>query len=311
MRSPPPECTAPLIDALKRESEFPIKATMLSALARAPASPEIVPTALEIIKSAKSELSRVSAVITLGSVGPPAAERAVPVLVTALDDPDCGQEAVRQLGRIGSLARTAAPELISALTNRSRPWLLRRHRRCARGDRRAAETALPALVAAIGIGSDVDDDRCAAAVGHYGASAALAVPALKRLLETSGGSDRIYARASAATSLGRIGQPAASAVPSLIRALKDEHPQVRIAAAGSFQGIGPAARAALPSLIAALDDPDNVVGLSAVESLGAVATNETIVVDALRRKLDHATLGRPAEAALIKIGARGKVPHAR
>ena len=303
MQPPPPECAAPLVDALKQEDNDEVRSTMLAALAAAaPTSPEIIPAALEILKSAQSDIARMSAVLTLGSLGAPASKQTVPILVSAFDDPICGQEAVRVLGRIGPSARAAVPPLIHALSDRSRPWLLRSDVADAIGAIGAPpDVAVPALMGAVGQGAAEDDERCIAALGHYGASAAPAVPALIRMLDTS---RRVYVKANAAKSLGQIGPPAAAAVPSLIHALRDESPEVRIAAAESFARLGPAARQALPDLIGALDDPDDLVGIYAAKSLGAIASNESKVIEALRRRLDDATLRESAKAALGEIDAR-------
>lgn len=82
----------------------------------------------------------------------------------------------------------------------------------------------------------------AKALGRLGPSAAVSVPALARMLDSSG---TLPARTAAAEALGRIGD--ARAVPALAGALRD--PQVREVAARSLGWLGPKAGDAVGSLI--------------------------------------------------------------
>jgi HEAT repeat protein len=89
------------------------------------------------------------------------------------------------------------------------------------------------------------------AVGHLGADAAPAVPALVKLVK-----GRVpYSRATAAGSLGRIGKPAREAVPALKELLKTGDGLSKAHAAVALWRITGEADGLVPVLTAALDDP--------------------------------------------------------
>ena len=310
MDLPPQECVAPLVDAIKQERYENIRAMMLSALSHAaPTNPEIVPATINLLKFGTEDEALFAAVEILGMLGAPAAERTVPALIAALDNPRCGQKVPFALEMIGPAARPASTVLARTLSpeDHSRPWLLRSSVADALVAIDApAEIAVPALRGYIERGYGIEAERCAAALGHYGASAASAVPALIRLIDANPGNDGIDVRQYATESLGRIGPLAAAAIPSVIRSLKDENPGVRQAAAKAFEGLGPAARTAVPNLIAALDDPDQLVMCFAAKSLGVLATNEPGVIEALTRKLDTSIVHDIATKALGQIRERNR-----
>jgi HEAT repeat protein len=311
MKPPPQACVGTLVAAIKREDYENIRAMMLWVLVKAaPATPEILPATLELLETGQEVEALFAAVGILGALGAPASSRSVPALIAAFDDSRCGQKAPYALGRIGPSARAASSALARALdpNDHSRPWLLRSSIADALVAIDApAEIAVPALQKVIDQGNmnALDAERCAAALGHFGAAATPAVPVLIRLLETSE-RNRIYVRANSADSLGQIGPPAAAAVPSLIRGLKDEAEAVRYAAAKALGGIGPAARAAVPDLIAALDHPDALFAVYAARSLGAIATNEPEIIDALSRVRKPPMVLDVAQQMLAQINERNR-----
>jgi len=123
-------------------------------------------------------------------------------------------------------------------------------------------TAVPPLAAsnadqksvAEWLGDLLDDDPkvralAASGLGRKGDEAAVAVPALAKLLED----EAVVPRANAACALGRIGPKASAAVPALVKAMEaDPESAVRIRAAVALGAIGPDASEAIPALEKAL-----------------------------------------------------------
>jgi HEAT repeat protein len=172
----------------------------------------------------------------LSRIGP-AAESAVPALITFLNSKDGGYErtyAATALGWIGRQPEQAVPALINALQHDDEP-VVRHLAARALGDFGAnARPAIPALIEAIKGGDK--DMRDAAAYGLKSIPATPSnVPALTDLLHDEINS----ARGAAARSIGGAGSEAAGAVPTLLSLLKDQDDSVREAAAASLHEIDP------------------------------------------------------------------------
>jgi hypothetical protein len=113
-----------------------------------------------------------------------------------------------------------------------------------------------------------------------------------------------HVRADAATQLRALGEPA---IPALRDALKDSHPNVRLAAIASLQQL--AAPQAVHALITALDDGDPEVCANAVAGLSA--RGGEVAEDALCLALEHRDRNThiAAAQALGVIGGPRVVPH--
>jgi hypothetical protein len=154
-----------------------------------------------------------------------------------LESPDVDQRvfAIKALQKIGPAAEAAVPALISALKDAAAD--VRRSAAEALGAiSPVAEAAVPALAAAL-----KDDDAkvrasAAEALGAIGPAAEAAVPALVAALKD----DDAELRRQAANALGRIGPAAEAAVPALVAALKDDDARVRASAAEALGAISPA-----------------------------------------------------------------------
>jgi HEAT repeat protein len=198
----------------------------------------------------------------LGLMGP-AAEQAVPALITSLQDED---EAVRLNASyaLGTIGAAAVPALLATL--RAGTEIGRRHASCALSI--VGKAAVPALLHAA---EDADWRVRAAAVdalGEIGSAASEVLPTLMRTLSD----EADWVRRHAADAVGTIGTPAQKAVPALIPLLKDAQPYVRINAATALIKIGPAAEEAVPALVEALADPDRYVRGFAVLALRRIGT---------------------------------------
>jgi HEAT repeat protein len=175
-------------------------------------------------------------------------------------------------------------------------------------------------------------------VGHFGARAAFAVPALGRMLDDPD----IDTAISAVVSLGQIGAPAASAIPSLARKLSDERFQLanvrhgvpfrpnsrpvatalarigeasipallqvirdctgcgRAGAAAALGLARPAQVRAVPALIEALKDKDRDVRRESAQALGRIGHEGRRAVPALEAALNNEEhLEDDVEAAIV------------
>ncbi|MEX0702861.1 MAG: HEAT repeat domain-containing protein [Planctomycetales bacterium] len=224
-----PEAVAALIAALDDSQAFH---SAIEALAKL--GPAGEPAVRKLLAELDDEFARHDAAAALGAFEAHA-ERVVPVLAARLRDPDVEmrRRAAAALGRLGTKAKSALPDLIALLEDEQ--------------IREAAATAL----------------------GGLGAEAAPAVPALAKLLEI----DELDCRRAAAAALGAIGPPAGPAVPALLRLLQEDQGKEddgywRYAAIAALSKMGEHSQAAVPYLTATLDDPD--MRYSAVDALGEI-----------------------------------------
>ena len=97
-----------------------------------------------------------------------------------------------------------------------------------------------------------------------------AVPALIKAL----GNEDKYVRNRAAWALAKIVRPVETIVPALTNALSDTDWYVRSTSAFGLGAIGEPARAAVSALIRALSDADGFVRRNAAEALEKIATPE-------------------------------------
>ncbi len=100
-----------------------------------------------------------------------------------------------------------------------------------------------------------------------------AVPVLIDLLRAGDGPGATETRLLAALALGHVGAAAEPAVPALTEALADPSPDVRLAAAEALARVGPAAKGAVPGMAALLkeEQPARVVrALKALRRLPGV-----------------------------------------
>lgn len=229
---------------------------------------------------------------TLGRTGP-AAERAIPALVTRLKDQheyeDVRSMASTALNGIGAPAVGILRELL-----RDRDAFVRGWAACALGQMRPpALSAIPDLIERLG---DEDSDVRFSSRGTLDFFGPTALPALWQALKsekiyirlcaaeviigieaTSLDAVRIAAdalrhpsadvRQHAASVLERTGPPAQTAVPQLARALSDEAEEVRHWAAMALGSIGPASKEALPELMAAYQDECEEVRFFVIRAL--------------------------------------------
>jgi HEAT repeat protein len=221
----------PLMGVLKNlgEDEY-VRGGAAWALGRiGPAAQPAVPLLMETLKSKKHISVRRSSALALGNIGP-AAKPAIAGLEAALNDSD-------------AIVRLSAAEAL---------WKIDRHAK-----------AIPTLVEMLrrrsdSLPSDPLPYEAAVALGHLGADAEPAVPALRGAL---GHADRDVTRA-AARSLAEIGP---AAVPALQEALKHDDANVRRSAVEAFGWLG---KPSVPNLIDALKDKSDAVRRAAARALG-------------------------------------------
>lgn len=199
-------------------------------------------------------------------------EDVVPALIDALrdKDPRVVGNAIEALAELGPKALQHVGE--SLKNEELRPFAVRLIQRMGP----QAESAVPALIAALGQESKTEDDwlfrrEVQFALAAIGPQARGAVPALIASL----GSKREEIRASACFALGRIGPGAVAAVSNLRNMDQDESHMVRLAALFALVKIQrerPAlARRVVPELLKALGSDDERYRAGAALALGELS----------------------------------------
>jgi HEAT repeat protein len=197
--------------------------------------------------------------------------------------------AAEALGKLGSAALPAVPELIRLL-NSSNASLRRAAATALGGIKGDPESVVPQLIRAL---SDEESEvRAAAAkaLGEFGPAAQPAVPSLLRAINE----DTFDVRPAAVEALGRIAPPEIAVEP-LVQALEDPASWVREAAVATLAAYG---KPAVPALIQVLDKEWDVT----VEASRALAAIGAQAVPAL---LEHAATAPYHYGALYAIGEIG------
>jgi hypothetical protein len=165
---------------------------------------------------------------------------AMPELIEALDDAaDTGKQnfAARSLAAFGPAAKPAIPALRRVLKQANAPTVHLAATALARIGPDAAP-AIPELIDVL--------DQTPAAVEALTAIGAASVPALSRILETSGDSRR----AEAVEILGKLGTSAKAAIPALAAMIREpaERSQIHLDAVAMLEKFGADAEEALPAM---------------------------------------------------------------
>jgi len=128
---------------------------------------------------------------------------------------------------------------------------------------RAAEPTVADLIAALTSGQEAARVKAIDQLGHQGAKAAEAVPALTKLLKDKSA----LVRAHAADALGKIGPAAKPAAPALAAAVADPDPGVRRQALEALAQIRPGPKIGFPLFIKVMEDADDTVRNRALHAL--------------------------------------------
>ncbi len=273
---------------------------------------------------------RVDAAQALGQLGPKA-KSAVPALLRALKDGDVQRYAAEALGRIG---RSAVQPLIDlAVRGKSEavrlgairglgklgpvaksavPVLLKCLRDKSADVRKATARALPeikpvekkviaALASRLGDKDMYVRTVAAGALGDVGPAASSAVPSLLTALK-----DEDWGVVqSAAIALGEIGVSEPSVISGLSKALKSKRAHVQMAAAEALGKMSQVAAPAIPNLIAVISDISaaQVARRNAADTLGAIGPTAKEAIPALKEmaKSRDPLIREAATAALEKI----------
>jgi HEAT repeat protein len=262
-----------------------------------------VATLRALLTDAETQV-RTQAAASLGRIGSGAVS-ATPELIALLSDPDeavrC--QAVETLGQLGAVEEATVNALAALLQDPS-----------AEVQASAAKVlgalkgeAAPAVSSLIPLLHDPDEEvrqTAAEAIGDIGTLPQEAAPELVEGLHSR---DDVV-RAQTAEALGTIGAAAAATAPSLIQALDDTNDRVRAKAAEALGKMGPAAAAAVPRLIKALHDRDTVVRARAAASLGEMGGQAAAAMPALVESLRHSNpeVRASAAGALGRIGDRAR-----
>jgi HEAT repeat protein len=240
-------------------------------------------------------------------------------------------EAIAELGRLGTIARAAAPLLGRLLRDRDpiqRQALLESLTALGEAAEEAALQLAPLArqpdftVAAIAAWESMGSaavpeillllesrrdcfDPCCDALARLGPQAAAAAPRLAALLPAF----ESFRRERLCEVLGSLGAGGAPAVPALIECLNDDRSNIRLAACRALRDIAADADTAVPALrqalAFALNESDGVeMRIASCEALAAFGPLAAAAEPELRRaKADYRTsVIAAARAALIKIG---------
>ena len=197
----------------------------------------------DAMRADQKEKIKRNAFYDLANMGP-AAVRALPAILLALDDPahSVRERAFDILQILGPLASPAVPRLLQLWERKQNKAEVVFTLGCMGP---AAAPAVPQLIEALSRKSTSLQARAATALGEIGPEARAAVPELVRVLNSGSGS--VPARA--AESLAKIGAPAEGAAPGLFKLLKHKALAVRLTAARTLALLDPdKAKKALPIL---------------------------------------------------------------
>ncbi|MBI5761706.1 MAG: HEAT repeat domain-containing protein [Planctomycetales bacterium] len=230
----------------------------------------------------------------------PAADGAVLAAVERLDagTPVQQMSALRQLEKLGSAAKAAAPACREMLNN---PDADVRVKAAVALWKIEGETAacLPHLCAGLASSDSNLSEVCAWTLGEMGAAAETALPALTKACSQS----EPHACILAAEAIAKIQPGSAGAVDTLIRSLTNDDSQVRLLAAYAVAGIAPQDKDSVLSISHSLKDDDERVRAAAAFALGQIGSAASSAISALEAcRNDASELVRSnAELALGRI----------
>ena len=291
---------------------------------------QAIPTLMEAL-AVGDAVSQKYAIRALGRFGEKGVI-AVPRIAALLRSPGLTSCCAIALGRIGTPALAALPEIKKAVENagedpsvlfsleyamlvlqpeqpesRQRAIDLLRDPRVqesARSDIEAMGARLaviPVLVKALeyeGCG-----ESAAGVLGEMPECLPVALPALLIALKSRG----TDIRASVARALGKIGKSQAAVARALGEAMEDPDGGVRSEVADSLRGLGSAKRAAIPSLLKSLDNSDHDIRFDGMSVIGEVVAGEPQVVDKVGSILaDASNSGALRAAAARSLRESGK-----
>jgi hypothetical protein len=196
---------------------------------------------------------RTRVINTLGGMGPGAAP-AVPRLIRLLQDKKQRKEdrlsVAIALGRIGPTAQEAVPVLLQILESEDdylQKGAVFALPTVGRGDKRVA----PALIKALGQTDRLVQERAALALGRFGQDPEKVVPTLVEVLKKhKWDPERAELTRCVMIALGHFASQAQPAVPDLVEIVlrRDADMELRNNAVTVLNSIGPAARTAVPAL---------------------------------------------------------------
>jgi HEAT repeat protein len=290
-QQPKRSVTELIADLKKGEKEQFAALAQLEALGAKAA--EAAPALVDLLGTTKSEDVKLAAAIALGKIGPAAVEPLSKAISSK--DADVRFYAVWGLAFVGPPARSATPLVVKALSDSSPA--VRRKAAYALGKIDPDPAAVvEALVAALG---DADDDVRVAVAAALPSLGKLAVPALVKRLKY----DDAKLRPLAAKVLGDIGPAAADAVPELKAILLNPMKGGGEAAADALAAIG---EPALETLVSATANDDAAVRSLALRGLDKMGTAAIpTLVDLLGAK--HVDVRRQAVALLGAVRTNDKM----
>jgi HEAT repeat protein len=231
-------------------------------------------------------------------------------------------QAAQSLGKLGSIAAPAVPELIKAMELEEDQFVVAEsifktlatiqpdilpiavdNSATPLQDLLADKNNIPIL--AKSLTAEAWEKRALAAIilARYGSSAIESVPALMAVVHDP----NPHVRSAVVSALGQLGGNIDAVVPALIQAQSDETAEVRQSANRIFRYDRSKAQTVVPALIQALADPDNTVRLTAIQSLQWLGRDASLAIPPLINTLKDPDVGirQAAASALFYITNQG------
>jgi len=340
MRADPKEIVEIWIELLKKNPWFLSHCPKAAVGERGEEARAALPLLLGFLKDPDVN-TRHRATKCLAAMGP-AAEKAIPELIQALDDHSfVAYGAMEALGAMGSLAQPAVAPLMNkfeAVQPGEREASFRKREILTALERigPGAAEAVPRLLLWL-----PENPAAARVLGQIGPDADSAVPALERMFHDGTTDARVFSafalvkitgktdpyvpalaevfqrnktpryRGEALRALVELGPDARAALPAFLQALKTKRPpglstrDFRREAATALVHFGPEAKEAVPYLIEMVRDSYYTAKIAAADALGAIGPEAREAIPALEQMAEEDPDFREiAERALLKIRAK-------
>lgn len=281
----------PALAGALRDADETVRVLALEALARQrdTAAGEL-PRLSELVEKDLSQQVRVAAVAALPAIDP-AGEKALPILLRALEDKSSlvRAQAATALGRLGEKAQGAVPRLVLLLGDEesgelfSFPFIKSVRAFAGQALREIGPSAIPAVIEALESSADPKvREGAAIVVRDFGLDWKEAPAALAEALDDS----EAVVRTIAIEGLARHGTKTRAQLPRLAELIEaDLSEPVRVAAIGALEPIDPCGDDSLGALQGALKDRSALVRSVAAMALGRLGTKAEPAVPVLMELL--------------------------
>ncbi|KKD36756.2 sister chromatid cohesion protein PDS5 [Limnoraphis robusta] len=206
---------------------------------------------------------------------------------------------LRKIGASGSVAKFAARDLVTVLTDENEDV----REAAARALGNLGDTSPVVIAGLVACLQDENEPVCKAAaraLGNLGDTSPVVIEGLLARLQ-----DKYkYVRKAAVEALGKLGDTSPVVIAGLVACLQDEHWNVRKAAARMLGELGDSSPPIIQGLLARLQDKNARVREAAARALGKLGDTSPAVIQGLEALLQHKNkdMRQAAVEALGKLG---------